>query len=526
MELKELQKIELEILLQVKEICDKHNLVFYLSEGSLLGAVRHKGFIPWDDDLDIMMPREDYERFLDIALEELPCKYVLQCSKNLPTYWTGSAKVRTTQKTEFSQNQYLHLTKDVGPYIDIFPLDYVPKLSSFSQKIQNKMVRIFKLMLWYKSNLSKPKSLKKKLLKFCSKFYKVSTLQKLLYKQMTKFNHKCRNYHINFGSVYGAKKQTIPVEKYGKPIIVPFEDVEMPIPSDSDFILTKIYKNYMKLPPIHKRKPKHNFRDIKNNNFEKLRDLQLIELNILKEVDRICKKYNITYYMAEGSLIGTMRHNGFIPWDDDLDIAMLRKDYERFLEVAPKEISKYYEVQHATTIDKYWSPFIKVRYLDNTLFRQAHIAHLTNNNGPLLDIFPIDNVPKLDSFKQKIQSKKIRIYRGMLGFKLYRKPKNIKTYIVSFMSKFYTVKGLHKKLDKTFKKYNNKDNKYLVNLASYYNYKKQTFPIKYYGKPRYVKFEDMMVPVPKEAEKVLNKIYGDYTVLPPVEKRVIKHHFD
>ena len=84
-----------------------------------------------------------------------------------------------------------------------------------------------------------------------------------------------------------------------------------------------------------------------------LRKLQLIELEILKEVDRICKKYHINYYMAEGSLLGTMRHNGFIPWDDDLDIMMLRKDYEKFLQVAPNEINKKYEVQHSTTIKNY-----------------------------------------------------------------------------------------------------------------------------------------------------------------------------
>lgn len=259
---------------------------------------------------------------------------------------------------------------------------------------------------------------------------------------------------------------------------------------------------------------------------KKIRELQLIELGILKEVDRICKKYNITYYMAEGSLLGAMRHQGFIPWDDDLDIMMKREDYEKFLKIAPKEINSNYEIQHSTTISKYWSPFIKVRYLDNSLYKQSHIAHLTNHNGPLLDIFPIDSVPKLNSFNQYFQSFKIRLYRGMLGLKLYRKPKNIKSLLVWYLSKFYSIKKLHNNLDKNFKKYNNKNNKYLVNLASYYSYKKQTFPIKYYGKPRYVKFEDMMVPVPKEAEKVLNKIYGDYTVLPPVEKRVIKHHFD
>lgn len=257
-----------------------------------------------------------------------------------------------------------------------------------------------------------------------------------------------------------------------------------------------------------------------------LRKLQLIELEILKEVDRICKKHHINYYMAEGSLLGTMRHNGFIPWDDDLDIMMLRKDYEKFLQVAPNEINKRYEVQHSTTIKNYWSPFIKIRDLKDCEYKQAHIAHLTTHNGPLLDIFPVDNVPKEDSLGQYLQSFKIRLYRGMLGLKLYRKPKNVKSFIVYLMSKFYSIKKLHKKLDKTFKKYNNDDNKYVVNLASYYNYKKQTFPKKYYGKPRYVKFEDMLVPVPKEAEKILAKVYGNYMELPPVEKRKIKHHFD
>ena len=140
-----------------------------------------------------------------------------------------------------------------------------------------------------------------------------------------------------------------------------------------------------------------------------LRKLQHVELDILKEVVRICKKNKITFYMAEGSLLGAMRHQGFIPWDDDLDIAMLRSDYEKFLKIAPKEISKKYEIQHQTTIKNYWSPFIKVRHLDNSKYAQKHIAHLTNHNGPLLDIFPIDNVPKENNLKQYIQAFKIKL---------------------------------------------------------------------------------------------------------------------
>lgn len=259
----------------------------------------------------------------------------------------------------------------------------------------------------------------------------------------------------------------------------------------------------------------------------KLKELQQTELIILKEIDRICKKHKIKYYLGEGSLLGAIRHQGFIPWDDDIDILMLRSDYEKFLSIAPNIISKDFEIQHSSLVKNYWSPFIKVRYLGESFFKQKHIEHLTNNNGPLIDIFPLDNVPKKDSIKQKIQVLTIKFNRGMLSYKLKtRFPKKWKGYIVKFCSHFISVNRIHKTLNKTFIKYNNNNNKYIVNLASYYSYKKQTVPKNWYGKPRMVKFENLKMPVPKEAEKLLTSIYGNYKELPPVEKRVIKHHFD
>ncbi len=261
---------------------------------------------------------------------------------------------------------------------------------------------------------------------------------------------------------------------------------------------------------------------------EKLKQLHDVEIIILKEIDRICKEHNIRYYVGEGTLLGTIRHKGFIPWDDDVDLLMPRDDYEKFLEIAPNVISKDFEVQHSRYIKNYWSPFIKVRYLDNRVLKQKHIAHLTTHNGPLIDIFPLDNVPKKDSLKQKLQALTIKFYRGMLSYKLKtRYPKKLKGYIVKFCSYFISVPRIHKTLDKTFIKYNNKENPYIVNLGSYYSYKKQTVPKSWYGKPRIATFETLEVPIPKEAEKLLTSIYGDdYMELPKKEKRITKHHFD
>lgn len=262
------------------------------------------------------------------------------------------------------------------------------------------------------------------------------------------------------------------------------------------------------------------------NSRERIRNLQLIEFQILKEVDRICKENNITYYLAEGTLLGAIRHHGFIPWDDDLDISMPREDYEKFLKVAPKEINKMYEVQHSTTIKDYWSPFIKVRYLDNSLYSQSHIAHLTNNNGPYIDIFPIDIVPEKISFKQKIQAVERKYLRGMISYKLgLKKPTTKKAKIIKFTSKFVSIKRIHILLNKTLTRYNSADNKYMVNLCSYHYYRNQIVPKEWYGKPRYIKFEKGKFPIPSETKKILNQVYGDYMELPPIEKRVIKHHF-
>lgn len=256
------------------------------------------------------------------------------------------------------------------------------------------------------------------------------------------------------------------------------------------------------------------------------KELQEIELSILDAVDAVCKTHHIPYYLGEGSMLGAVRHHGFIPWDDDMDLLMMRDDYERFLQVAQEALGENYEVQHATTVKNYWSPFIKVRLLDNSRFGQKHIAHLTDHNGPYIDIFPIDNAPTKRSLKQDWQAFTIRLARCTLTTKLgCRLKRDKKWWIGKICSPFVTVDKLHKILDRAFKKCNAPGNAYAVNLGSYYNYVKQTMPIEWYGEPRYVPFDGRMAPIPAEAEKILTAIYGDYMTPPPERKQAIKHHF-
>lgn len=260
---------------------------------------------------------------------------------------------------------------------------------------------------------------------------------------------------------------------------------------------------------------------------QKVKELQQVTLEMLKDIDKVCMQYGIPYYLGEGTMLGAVRHKGFIPWDDDIDLLMMREDYERFLKIAPAAMGGKYEIQHYTTMKNCWTPLLKVRLItDSPKFRQSHIAHVTQNNGPMIDIFPLDNVPKLSSFKQTLQGMVMRILRGTLSQKMKTADDdNFQKKVLRFFSHFVSREFLFKCINKNYVKYNNPDNQYIVCLASYYNVRKETFPKSAFGEPVRVPFEDGLFPVPQDTDLILSTIYGDYMTPPPPEKRVIKHHF-
>lgn len=256
-----------------------------------------------------------------------------------------------------------------------------------------------------------------------------------------------------------------------------------------------------------------------------LKKLQELQLENLLNLYEFCKKNDINFYLGEGTLLGAIRHHGFIPWDDDIDILMTKEDYDRFLELAPYNLDKNYKVQHSTLLKDYWSPFIKVRYIGNTPFKQQHISHLTDENGPCIDIFPLYYVKDKTNLTVKYRSLKIRILRRTLSIKLgLNRKRNIRNIILKIFGSFVNTNTIHKLLIKTFNLNNKGD--YLANFGSYYKITNQVFPKDFYGEGRLVKFENFDLPVPVKAEEILSSIYGDYMQLPPEDKRVIKHHYN
>ena len=254
---------------------------------------------------------------------------------------------------------------------------------------------------------------------------------------------------------------------------------------------------------------------------EILNKLQQEELLILKKVDYVCKKNNINYFLVGGTLLGTVRHKGFIPWDDDLDIGMLRKDFNKFLNVCQDELGDQFLLDWFSTNKNYWLPFAKIR-LKNTIYQEYYMQNNCELMGIWLDIFPIDNASKKHNNWQKFQFFFTMILKFALAEKqgitmINNKFKRILLKTFCLLPKRFIL-WLQLKI-MTFNK--NDNSKYLINLGSQYGYKKQTHLREKYFPVKELEFNGKKYPVPNDYDYVLTKIYGpNYMELPPLEKRI------
>lgn len=264
--IRNIQLIQLEIAKEFKRICEKHDLKYFLIYGSLIGAVRHKGFIPWDDDIDIGMPREDYDRFIKLCKNELNHNYYLQCMETDHEYWQPFAKIRKNN-TYFEEKSTKNISTHKGVYIDVFPLDYVNRPGAISSRLQHFFVKLLKHLIYKKQNIKAKydKSIVLLFLSMITKKVSAGRLKKIQHKTMTFYNKKKGGFLVCFGGWYSLRKETIPIEKFmpGKKLL--FEGELFSAPLDYDYVLSRIYGDYMTLPPKEERTNQHIINIIATN---------------------------------------------------------------------------------------------------------------------------------------------------------------------------------------------------------------------------------------------------------------------
>ncbi|MBR1775008.1 MAG: LicD family protein [Bacteroidales bacterium] len=250
--------------------------------------------------------------------------------------------------------------------------------------------------------------------------------------------------------------------------------------------------------------------------------LQNIILNIMQYIDELCLKNNIPYYIVGGTAIGTKRHQGFIPWDDDLDIAMTRENYNRFITVCRTQLDKeYFYFQEG---GKDWPLYFSKVRLKNTYFDEveadSNIAF--ENRGIFVDIFPLDFVSnhKVIQLWQYFCGKSLVAYS--LSCRGYDSAKNHKK-ILMFFAMFLKVSILRKFFINQVQKYKNKETNFIGSFFGNSRFRNAIDSFKILGEPKRVPFEKISLLAPAYMHEYLTLHFGDYMQLPQENQR-IGHH--
>lgn len=254
-----------------------------------------------------------------------------------------------------------------------------------------------------------------------------------------------------------------------------------------------------------------------------INEIKEIELNILIYIDKLCKDYNLRYSLCGGTLIGAIRHKGFIPWDDDIDILMPRPDYDLFIRLLNDKNNRYYAM--TGNDENYYYNFAKVVDTNTVLLETQY--NKIEGMGVFVDIFPVDSFP--DDMIQK-KCKEIYITRHLINyyaFETIKFRKNILKWIESkyffYKSRTYSLSDLQKKYISivTEKPYGSTEKVFLTGA-----YEIVPLPLKMFEEYIEVEFEGKMFSVIKQYDDYLRTIYGDYMKLPPKEKQVTIHSFE
>jgi lipopolysaccharide cholinephosphotransferase len=262
-------------------------------------------------------------------------------------------------------------------------------------------------------------------------------------------------------------------------------------------------------------------------------------LDLLLEFDRVCRQHRIAYQLAAGTLLGAVRHQGFIPWDDDVDVCMLRSDYERFLTLAPASLGERVFLQNRRSDPAYPHLFSKLR-LNDSLFREAWVGGRDMHHGIYIDIFPFDNVkPETIIGRLHIELSRLALdLRGRaidrLGEMPARKPaslgisaRRLCMSLIMLPLRLLGERRMDALADRLLQHYAHEETSHVTCLASMPSERRKVYARlrnrAAFFRTVSVSFERHSFPAPANHDQVLTNLYGDYRRLPPSDQRQPKH---
>lgn len=253
-----------------------------------------------------------------------------------------------------------------------------------------------------------------------------------------------------------------------------------------------------------------------------LEKIRAVQIEIIQEIERICNLANLNYFLMFGTLLGAIRHQGFIPWDDDVDLGMMRHDYELFIKAFEDHASDLYEIQSLETDDYYAFFFLKV-IRKNTVLLEAGYQDDRKMNGIFVDIFPFDNAPS-NRYVRLLQNKTAIFFKSLLFYQVGRMDTNQGSFFVrsvkkgkNLLAKLMSRKQIINTANRVMQS-SKKEGKWLSNFGDV-----EFYPRDLIANFEPIKFETYEFQAPVHPESLLNYVYGDFMKLPPLAQRKPPH---
>lgn len=252
-----------------------------------------------------------------------------------------------------------------------------------------------------------------------------------------------------------------------------------------------------------------------------MKKLWAVELDLLAEFDRVCGENHLTYFADGGTLLGAVRHGGFIPWDDDIDLLMPRKDYDKLKQIAVNEFKEPYFFQSMESDTGLMSGGCRLRNSETTITNTSEWIKPFRHKGVFIDIFSLDHAPDQDR-RLRTMKRVLKAYWRILRFAAYRDyyfekerwyplTKRMKGFCATLLKRIFGIQCLYHGFERYCTQYNRRNTKRVAPLESLRG--RRVYQREWFETVHFRNFEWMKIPVPADCDGVLTEAYGDYMVM-------------